>query len=304
MTDVPDGPPPGPRDPADGWVQLPDGRRYWGRAGAAGVVAVAPDGSVLLQHRVSWSHFGGTWGLPGGARHIGESALAGALREAHEETGVDVARLHPRFAIRLDLGVWSYTTVAAAADSVLPVSVTDRESTELEWVPAAELETRDLHPGLAASWTRLRGLLADPDPVLVVDAANVVGSRPDGWWHDRAGAASRLMERLARLGAAGLPEEAGEAGEASGGDLPVVHRWPAIRIVLEGEARAAGDVRGVDVIRAPHDGDEVVVHEVLAAVAAGRPVTAVTADRALGQRVRDAGGEVAGPTRLLEQLDR
>ena len=32
--------------------------------------------------------------------------------------------------------------------------------------------------------------------VLVVDAANVVGSRPDGWWKDRAGAARRLHERL------------------------------------------------------------------------------------------------------------
>src|SRR4051794_41646429 len=32
--------------------------------------------------------------------------------------------------------------------------------------------------------------------VLVVDAANVVGSRPDGWWKDRAGAARRLHESL------------------------------------------------------------------------------------------------------------
>ena len=31
---------------------------------------------------------------------------------------------------------------------------------------------------------------------LVVDAANVVGSRPDGWWKDRAGAARRLHEQL------------------------------------------------------------------------------------------------------------
>ena len=31
---------------------------------------------------------------------------------------------------------------------------------------------------------------------LVVDGANVVGSRPDGWWTDRAGAARRLHERL------------------------------------------------------------------------------------------------------------
>ena len=30
----------------------------------------------------------------------------------------------------------------------------------------------------------------------MVDGANVVGSRPDGWWRDRAGAARRLHERL------------------------------------------------------------------------------------------------------------
>ena len=35
--------------------------------------------------------------------------------------------------------------------------------------------------------------------VLVVDVANVVGSRPDGWWRDRAGATSRLLARLATL---------------------------------------------------------------------------------------------------------
>ena len=31
---------------------------------------------------------------------------------------------------------------------------------------------------------------------LVVDGANVVGARPDGWWRDRAGAARRLHEAL------------------------------------------------------------------------------------------------------------
>ncbi|PNG19000.1 NTP pyrophosphohydrolase, partial [Streptomyces cahuitamycinicus] len=38
-------------------------------------------------------------------------------------------------------------------------------------------------------------------PVLVVvDAANVVGSVPDGWWRDRRGAAERLRDRLASEG--------------------------------------------------------------------------------------------------------
>ena len=69
-------------------MDLPDGRRFWGRAGAAGLLVVDPSGAVLLQHRVGWSHFGGTWGLPGGARKEGETAEAGALREAQEEAGV------------------------------------------------------------------------------------------------------------------------------------------------------------------------------------------------------------------------
>lgn len=33
----------------------------------------------------------------------------------------------------------------------------------------------------------------------VVDAANVIGSRPDGWWRDRPGAAARLHARILRL---------------------------------------------------------------------------------------------------------
>jgi hypothetical protein len=36
-------------------------------------------------------------------------------------------------------------------------------------------------------------------PVLVVDVANVMGSRPDGWWRDRPAAATRLMTALAPL---------------------------------------------------------------------------------------------------------
>ena len=68
--------PHGPRDPGDAWVEAPDGQRYWGRFGAAGLLALDADRGVLLQHRVGWSHFGGTWALPGGARHQGEDAAA------------------------------------------------------------------------------------------------------------------------------------------------------------------------------------------------------------------------------------
>jgi 8-oxo-dGTP diphosphatase len=295
MTEAPPGPPPGPRDPADGWVDLPDGRRFWGRAGAAGLLVVAPDGSVLLQHRVGWSHFGGTWGLPGGARHVGESSLDGALREAHEETGIELALLRPRFAVRLDLDVWTYTTVAVAAPAALPVAVTDRESTALEWVPADEVDQRDLHPGFAAAWPRLRPALAMPDPVLVVDAANVVGSRPDGWWKDRPGAATRLLDSLAVLAVAGTPVEAGD------GVLPVVRHWPRIVVVLEGKANDARGSAAVEVVRASGSGDDEIVAQVERF--AGSPVTTVTADRELGDRVRALGAETTGPGQLLALLE-
>ncbi|MFD1720786.1 NUDIX domain-containing protein [Amnibacterium endophyticum] len=296
---VPPGPPPGPRDPADGWVDLPGGRRFWGRNGAAGLLAVTPAGEVLLQHRVGWSHFGGTWGLPGGARHAGEGPVEGAFREAHEETAIDVAALRPRFAALLDLGAWSYTTVVAAVPGALPVAVSDPESTGLEWVPADLVAQRALHPGLEASWPQLRAEAAAPDHVLVVDAANVVGSRPDGWWRDRTGAASRLLAGLAVLDAVGLAVDE----PAADGLLPVVRRWPAVVAVLEGEARAAGDVDGVEVVRAERDGDGAVVEQVQRLVADDRATTVVTADRGLGARVEAAGGRLMRPGALLALLD-
>ena len=59
---------------------------------------------------------------------------------------------------------------------------------------------------------------------LIVDGANVVGSRPDSWWRDRAGAAGQLWERVA---AADLPhdevvvvlEGAAEEGVPAGGTV-------------------------------------------------------------------------------------
>ena len=50
--------------------------------------------------------------------------------------------------------------------------------------------------------------------MLIVDGANVVGSRPDGWWRDRAGAAHRLHEAIQRFRAAGITVE-GVVGDAS-----------------------------------------------------------------------------------------
>ena len=78
----------------DGWVQCDCGNKHWGLHGAAGLLLVR-NGMVLLQHRAPWVHNGDTWGIPGGARDSHEDVIAGALREAIEETGLDPALVTP-----------------------------------------------------------------------------------------------------------------------------------------------------------------------------------------------------------------
>ncbi len=141
-------------------MEGPDGQRFWGRFGAAGLLVHDLRRGVLLQHRADWSHFGGTWGLPGGARHAGESAVEGALREAAEEAAVPPDALHVLFESVLDLGFWSYTTVVAQAVRSFEPHMADVESIELRWVPVHEVTALPLHPGFAASWPQLRARLA------------------------------------------------------------------------------------------------------------------------------------------------
>ena len=119
--------------------------------------------------------------------------------------------------------------------------------------------------------------------VLVVDGANVVGSRPDGWWKDRAGAARRLHEGLAVA------------------DTP----YDVVVLVLEGAAK--GGVRpGRDghlrTVHAKGSGDDTIVAETRAAAERGDRVTVVTADRALQARVQHHGALSMSPTWLLDQL--
>jgi 8-oxo-dGTP pyrophosphatase MutT (NUDIX family) len=144
------------RSSGDAWVEGPDGSRYWGRFGAAGLLVVSPAFEVLLQHRAEWSHFGGTWGIPGGARHEGESAVDAAVREAGEEAGVPVGALTVRFTTVLDLGYWSYTTVVSDASERFAPVVSDPESIELRWVAVDGVDELPLHPRFAESWPELR----------------------------------------------------------------------------------------------------------------------------------------------------
>ncbi|MCU1425434.1 MAG: hypothetical protein JWM51_1725 [Microbacteriaceae bacterium] len=158
-----DEPPPLPpyrvRDSGDAWVYGPDGDKYWGRFGAAGLLVWHPERGVLLQHRIAWSHFGGTWGLPGGALKAGESPVEGALREASEEAGVDPALVELLFTSRLDLGFWQYTTVVVRATAAFEPVIGDAESEALAWVSVDEVNNLPLHPGFGASWAELRSRL-------------------------------------------------------------------------------------------------------------------------------------------------
>lgn len=298
MTIVPPAPgeprrPHGPRDPGDAWVVADDGTRYWGRFGAAGLLAIDARRGVLLQHRVAWSHFGDTWGLPGGARHEGESACDGALRESAEEAGVPREAVRPRLISVLDVGIWTYSTLVADVTTPFEPVISDPESRELRWVPVGEVDGYPLHPGFAASWPRLRALL-ELRPAVVVDAANVVGSVPDGWWRDRAGAASRLLDQLATLAADGV--------EGAALELPEKTWYPGIHVVLEGEARGASDVVGVSVVRADGVGDDAIAATAAELRATGAPVTVVTSDRGLAERVRQAGAAVQPVSWLRAQL--
>jgi 8-oxo-dGTP diphosphatase len=147
------------RDPGDAWVEAADGVRYWGRFGAAGLLVVDQHGRVLLQHRALWSHHGGTWGIPGGARHEGEGALAAALREAAEEAGVPADAVVPFATTILDRDVWTYTTVVARATREFTPVAGDAESLELSWVPIDEVSALALHPAFERAWPGLLGII-------------------------------------------------------------------------------------------------------------------------------------------------
>lgn len=118
--------------------------------------------------------------------------------------------------------------------------------------------------------------------MLIVDAANVIGSRPTGWWRDRPGAARAFTDRVRATVTAGRLSS-------------------PVTIVLEGRARSGAveeDLGGVQVVHARGEGDDTI-----AALAEAHPdALVVTADRELAERVRAANGKTVGPSWLLDQL--
>ncbi|WP_067682317.1 hypothetical protein [Nocardia miyunensis] len=128
-------------------------------------------------------------------------------------------------------------------------------------------------------------MLDDSVRMLVVDAANVVGSRPDGWWRDRAGAARRLLTGLAALRE---------------------HLPPScdVVVVLEGTAKAVDDngFHNLRVLRAAGSGDDAIV-AVTAEHDDPAEILVVTADRGLRARVEALGARTTGPRWLLDRID-
>lgn len=118
---------------------------------------------------------------------------------------------------------------------------------------------------------------------LIVDGANVVGSRADGWWRDRAGAARKLHENLMT---ADVPQD-------------------EVVLVLEGAAKGgvkAGKDAHVRTVHAKGIGDDTIVAEAQAAAERGHRVTVVTADRALQARCARWADSTVGPSWLLDRF--
>ena len=129
-----------------------------------------------------------------------------------------------------------------------------------------------------------------------MDVANVMGSRPDGWWRDRPGAALRLHAEIAELAAQNRPVLPGDTEPAE------------FVMVLEGATKAAApriennsieNNSPVRVVLAAGSGDDAIV--ALVRELPGRGAV-VTADRELRRRCEAAGAEVFGPSWLFGLL--
>jgi predicted RNA-binding protein with PIN domain len=120
----------------------------------------------------------------------------------------------------------------------------------------------------------------------VVDGMNLIGSRPDGWWRDRAGARRRLVSDLATL---------------VGPDCEVTVVFDGRPTVGEVEAAAASGVAAHFAPGGPNAADHAIV-ELLPSLAARGPITVVTSDAALADSVRRAGMPVMGVKAFRELL--
>jgi 8-oxo-dGTP diphosphatase len=269
----------------DQFVHCGLGHRHWGKYGAAGLL-VHHGGMVLLQQRSALSLGPHTWALFGGAREKDEPPVTAALREAAEESTLDVTAVRVRGVVSEDHDGWAYDIVVGDLPTLPEVAPASWESMDARWVPADEVGGMDLLPVFAETWPSARTLMRRT--VLIVDTANVMGSRNDGWWRDRHGAATRLRDQIDGL--TGLPLD------------PFDVAFPDLVMVVEGKARGIGDGKQVRVVDAAGDGDDTIVATVAEHAEPGVDVHVATADRELRRRCTAAGATVLGPRWLLTQL--
>ncbi|CDO09015.1 RNA-binding protein [Mycolicibacterium cosmeticum] len=118
----------------------------------------------------------------------------------------------------------------------------------------------------------------------IVDAMNVIGSRPDGWWRDRHGAMVALVTRL-------------EAWAADGDQVTVVFERPPTPPIGSASIRIAyAPAAGAD------SADDEIVRLLRDDPGSGA-ITVVTSDATLAGRARAAGAQVypaSGFRALLE----
>jgi predicted RNA-binding protein with PIN domain len=116
----------------------------------------------------------------------------------------------------------------------------------------------------------------------VVDAMNVIGSRPDGWWRDRDAAVRRLVDALA-----GLDEDVTVVLDAGPDDLVGVHG----RLEVVAASRRGRNAADDEIVRL--------------VAAAGDPgsLRVVTSDGELAARVRGLGADVVGAGEFRRRLE-
>ncbi len=120
---------------------------------------------------------------------------------------------------------------------------------------------------------------------VIVDGNNVMGSRPDGWWRDRAGAARRLVAQL------------GDWAEAGGHDVLVFFDGAPLDDMVAPDRVEVRFARRAGRDAADHD---IAAH--VAASAAPGSLCVITSDAELARRVRAHGAEVRGARSLLDEL--
>jgi predicted RNA-binding protein with PIN domain len=122
----------------------------------------------------------------------------------------------------------------------------------------------------------------------IVDASNVIGSRPDGWWRDREAATRRLIDSLKAFAA--------DTGE------------PMTVVLDAGPAELAGRTGGIEVVLAARHGRDAADDEIVALLEAAAPDAGarrvVTSDSTLAARARALGAEIEGAGRFRDRLDR